>query len=672
MNILGVDTGGTFTDFMLLKQHDNRFTLSVHKVLSTPKAPEAAILQGIKELNLDLHNSLIVHGTTVATNAALENKGVNTLFITNRGFADILSIGRQAREHLYQLCPQPSVPPVPSKYCREVSCRRDANGDLLQPLSHEDIQYVHHCLDTLKPDAVAICLLFSHLCDQEEQVLADNIQQWAQQNNTPVFTSISSQILPEIREYERGMATWLNAYLGPLVKNYVDRLKQECSPAPLSIMQSTGQSINADYASNRAVNLLLSGPAGGLAAAKFVSEYCHNRPLLTFDMGGTSTDVAMINGDIKLTSEGKIGRYPVAVSMVDMHTIGAGGGSLAYIDEGGLLHVGPESAGASPGPACYNNGGTKATVTDANVVLGRLPSKAALAGAMPLNTVASEETTALLAEPLQMSATTTAMGIIDIANEHMTNALRVISLQRGFDPTEFSLCSFGGAGGLHVCALADNLGIESAIVPIYSGVLSAFGMLVAPKGRELSKGIHICLNTMSDKDINALQQHFDQLSTQAKHELLSEGILPEQMDISCRLDCRYAGQSFSISIPWQSTEEVCNAFHEQHQQLYGHQFNKPIEATVARVSAKATTTALTLPKISHQPSAPVGSTEVVTAIESGQIITCSAPMYQRETLGAGQTIDGPALVCEPTSTTWIAPEWHLVVDDVGNLHLSKQ
>lgn len=344
--LLGVDTGGTFTDFVLFDGD----TIRVHKCLSTPHAPEEAILQGIQELGLEPQSLTMIHGSTVATNAALEGKGVRTVFITNHGLADMLTIGRQARAELYNLQPSQTTPPVPRELCLETGGRLGADGSVIEALSGADIETLVSQLKQLKPEAVAINLLFSFLDDEFEKRIEAAI---AAEIPEEIFVSRSSAILPEYKEYERGITTWLNAWVGPLVERYLQRLRQGLPDTTITVMQSSGGTIAAEQAGALAVHMLLSGPAGGLAGAQYIGRDAGREKLLTFDMGGTSTDVALIDGDLRLTNEGHIGPYPVAVPMVDMHTIGAGGGSIAYLDAGGLLQVGPESAGAAPGPACY-------------------------------------------------------------------------------------------------------------------------------------------------------------------------------------------------------------------------------------------------------------------------------------------------------------------------------
>ncbi|MGD9255923.1 MAG: hydantoinase/oxoprolinase family protein, partial [Chromatiales bacterium] len=369
VNFLGVDTGGTFTDFVFY----DGVQLRIHKVLSTPDAPERAILQGIRDLDIPDEELRLIHGSTVATNAVLEGKGVRTLFITNRGFGDLLTIGRQSRAELYNLQPEILSPPVPADLCVETGGRLDASGQVINPLTREDLEELRQAVRQKQPRAIAVNLLFSWKDGSLERRIREALPD-------DLFVSLSSEVLPEIREYERGIATWLNAWVGPLVEGYVKRLRSCLPRASLSIIQSSGDTMDAAQASNQAVRMLLSGPAGGLVGASWLGELAGDERLLTFDMGGTSTDVSLIDGAPQLTNEGHIGRWPVAVSMVDMHTIGAGGGSIARLDAGGMLQVGPESAGADPGPACYGQGGTEVTVSDANLVLGRLRPGAFLGG----------------------------------------------------------------------------------------------------------------------------------------------------------------------------------------------------------------------------------------------------------------------------------------------------
>jgi len=657
---LGVDTGGTFTDFVLFDGQ----SIKVHKVLSTPDSPDRAILQGIEELRLGplikKGELVLVHGSTVATNAALEGKGVRTAYITNRGFKDTLTIGRQSRKELYNLTPAPQKPPVESDLCIETGGRLDSDGQVFEPLTQADVDAIIQQLEVLKPDAVAINLLFSFIDDHFEKTIEQAISE-------KYYTTRSSYVLPEYREYERGMATWLNAWLGPLISNYLTQLHDQVTPTPLSIMQSSGGTIDAKQAANRAVNLLLSGPAGGLAAVRSLTNTLNEQRLLTFDMGGTSTDVALIDGEIRLTNDGKIGDYPVAVPMVDMHTIGAGGGSIAYIDQGGLLQVGPESAGAFPGPACYGRGGERPTVTDANTVLGRLRPEAFLGKQMPLDLDKARQAVNTIAEPLGLSIEEAALGIITLANEHMTRALRNISVKRGEDPREFRLTCFGGAGGLHVCDIAEALNIKTALVPRLGGVLSAYGMLVAPHERQLSKTINQDTSQLDLAQINAI---VDELTEQGQSQLLSEGVKQSQIETQISADLRYQGQSFTINLSLDPKDEtlqqrLIERFHQAHKSRFGHDMALNVELVTVRVRVFAFTHNIEMPEIesaSGQATQPEGQVALYQISEH-------VPRYQREELKAGEEITGPALISEQVSTTLIKSGWKACVSTHGHLLL---
>lgn len=660
---LGVDTGGTFTDFVY---YDGQ-RLRIHKVLSTPGAPEQAILQGIEELQLEVRDLHLVHGSTVATNAVLEGKGVNTVYVTNQGFADVLSIGRQARSELYNLMPKPRAPLIPRSHCLEVNTRLSAQGELLQALRDEDIEQLCRQVRELNADAVAINLLFSFLDPRQEQALKQALQADAQWQG---FVCVSSQVLAEYREYERGMATALNAYVGPLMQGYLTRLENALTalgdasqgPASLSILQSSAGSIAAAQAAEHGVHLLLSGPAGGLKGAQKVAQLAGHSRLLSFDMGGTSTDVALIDGDIRLTSEASIAGYPVAVPMVDMHTIGAGGGSIATVDAGGLLNVGPQSAGADPGPACYGRGGQQPTVTDANLLLGRLRADGFKSSNMQLDLAAARSAMQPLAEALGLSAEEAAVGVIRIANEHMVRALRKISLERGHDPQDFVLACFGGAGGLHVCALADAMGMRQALVPTCGGVLSALGMLVAQPSRELS---HSVLQPLQQLDEAELESLFEQMQQQGMADMRRELSAPPQLSRS--LDLRYQGQSFNLTLPWMPLDELQQAFHELHQSTYGHALDLPVELVNLRLRLEGEAPPFELPRIDPQQQPDASEPVWVECVGFEQ----SLPMYQREQLAAGQQIEGPALIVEAVSTTLLAEHWQCRVDPWGNLLLQR-
>lgn len=651
MILLGVDTGGTFTDFVLWR--DGK--LHVHKLLSTPQAPEEAILQGIADLGLEGEDLRMVHGSTVATNAALEGKGVKTLFVTNRGFADMLSIGRQNRRELYNLQPHRLPPPVPSELCVEVGGRLSAQAELLDRLTIADRERLAQAIAEHQPRSVAVNLLFSWLDDSTEKDIAKEL-------SDDLFVSLSSEVLPEIREYERGMATWLNAWVGPLVQGYLQRLQTGLSGSRISVMQSSGDTVLADHAGDQAVRMLLSGPAGGLVAAGFLGRQTGFERLLSFDMGGTSTDVALLDGEPRLTNEGCIGPYTVAVPMVDMHTIGAGGGSIAWLDEGGMLQVGPESAGAHPGPACYGQGGRQATVTDANLLLGRLLSDVFLGGDMQLDVAAAEKALGRLAKDMACGVLEAAQGVIRLANEHMARALRTISLQRGVDPAGFALVSFGGAGGMHVCALAEALGMKRALVPVHSGVLSALGMLVARPGRRLSRTWLMRLDAVTDAEIDSA---LDALGKEALVLMEAEGIEKTGCELGRSVDLRYMGQSYTLTIPWSGREKTARAFHQRHAERYGHDLDLPLEMVNLRLSVQGAGVNIEL--------AQTRATKPVSPFRHCRIAGESAPVacYHRDDLMSGQEIQGPAVITEQVATTWLASDWACKVDRSGNLLLNR-
>ena len=656
--LLGVDTGGTFTDFVALDLQ--RGDIRIHKVLSTPASPEQAIVQGVKDLGLDLDKLKVVHGSTVATNAVLEGKGVPVAYVANKGLKDVLTIGRQNRGELYKLNPAPVPPPVPRALCFELDVRTAADGTVLQALNIAELERLREAIRNSGAEAVAINLLFSYLDDQQELQIQQAL------SSLPVFVSRSSSVLAEYKEYERGIATWINASVGPLMRGYLQRLQTALMPAPISVMQSNGGTISIAAAAQHAVRLLLSGPAGGLMGARYVAKQVGIQQLLTFDMGGTSTDVALIDTELSLTSQGRMGRYPIAVPMVDMHTIGAGGGSLASCDTGGLLQVGPASAGAMPGPACYGQGGAIATVTDANVVLGRLPSLSALGGELCLQIDSAKQALARLASELGLAETQAAQGVVRLANEHMARALRVISVERGVDVADYTLTCFGGAGGLHVCALAELMNMRSALVPVHGGVLSALGMLVAPLRRDRSRTLNVLL-----KGINAdgLEQQFQAIYQALLEELLEEGI-DQALDALYSLDLRYQGQSSSLAIQWQgSIDTATQAFGIEYQQQFGHQMEIDIELVNIRVLLTGPEPELALPTMEADSAekgvegAFVGNSFVDGVGE----VAC----YQRDLLAAGACLQGPVIVIEKVATTWVDAGWSLVVDWVGNLLLEK-
>lgn len=658
MTWLGIDTGGTFTDFVLWREG----VLRVHKVLSTPRAPEEAILQGIAELGLDPAELRIVHGSTVATNAVLGGKGVRTAYVTNRGLGDVLTIGRQARRDLYDLQPAPRQPPVPDELCLETGGRLAADGACVEPLTDDDLRSLAAEVARLGVEAVAVNLLFSYRDGRAERAIAAALP-------AELFVSCSADVLPVVGEYERGIATWLNAWIGPLVARYIERLCKGLPGGRVSVMQSSGEAVAAAQTARQAVRLLLSGPAGGLVGAGYVGRGAGCERLLSFDMGGTSTDVALIEGEPRLTQAGRIGEYPVMVPMVDMHTIGAGGGSIARLDDAGALLVGPESAGADPGPACYGRGGTEPTVTDANLVLGRLRPEAFLGGRLTLDVGAAHAAIGRLAAALGLDSDAAARGVIAIANEHMARALRVISVQRGSDPRDYTLACFGGAGGLHVCALAEALGMNRALVPVQAGVLSALGMLVAPPGRVLSR---TSLGDLASRDDAEILAELAALAEEGVAALEAEGHPRDALKCEYRLDLRYRGQSATLDLPWQGGVATAAAFHEQHTARYGHRLDLPVELVNLRVRVTAPPLTLDLAGCDARPPAALsGSGTAQVGGHDGPVPVLGRAALARSRDSRDNCLQGPAVILDDYATTWLEVGWAAWSDPVGNLHLER-
>lgn len=651
MPLLGIDTGGTFTDFVY---YDGR-SLTTRKVLSTPDDPVRAIMQGLENLGAGLGGLRVVHGSTVATNAVLEGKGARTAYITNRGFTDVLAIGRQARRELYNLQPQPVATPVPDELLLETGGRLSARGDVIEDLTPQDLEELRRRVAALQPQAVAVNLLFSFLDPSFENRIKAALP-------ADLFVSCSSEVLREYREYERGITTWLNAYVGPLVQGYLRRLGGRLAPARLAVMRSSGETCAAEQAGAEAVHLMLSGPAGGLAGAGYVAAQAGHARVMSFDMGGTSTDVALLDGEPVLTNRGRIAGYPVGVSMVDMHTIGAGGGSIAFVDAGSGLRVGPESAGAVPGPVCYGRGGARPTVTDANLVLGRLPGSTRLGGSLPLDADAARASLSGLGKELGLEdAYAAAAGVIRIVNEHMVQALRVISLQRGLDPREFTLVAFGGAGGLHICELAEALEMRRALVPRRAGVLSALGMLAAPRGRQLSQTLSCLLADCSHARITGV---LAQLSSRGREALAAEGLSGGALTEQASLDLCYRGQGHSLNIPWTDPQQAESAFHRSHEQQFGHRLESPVELVNVRLGIRSATDMPQLPLHRPRKDEAPGFTTVHGYSDP-------VPVLAREAAPAGGIRQGPLILCDADATTFVSGGWQCEIDKHGNILLFR-
>jgi N-methylhydantoinase A len=669
---VGIDIGGTFTDFVVFNSALG--LIETFKLLSTPNDPAEAVLTGMQRLRDRLGGGsqfslYMIHGSTVATNALLERKGAATALVTTRGFKDVLQIGRQNRPSLYDLAASPPPPLVPEERRFEVDERVDQRGQVLTPC---DVSQVDRLIGQIKDtpaSTIAVCTLFSFLYPHHEQLIADRLRQ------AGYFVSASSEILPEFREYERTSTTVVNAYVSPVLDRYLEHLETglASNTIRLRVMQSNGGVISLPEARHNGVRCILSGPAGGIVGARYTAwnalcksfsphstlEPEHLR-LITFDMGGTSTDAALIDGEPKITTEASVSGCPIAIPMLDIHTIGAGGGSLARMDLGGALRVGPESAGADPGPACYGRG-DQPTVTDANVYLGRLPADLFLGGEMPLDAPRAGLALEALGRSLGLEPVQAALGIVEVVNAHMERALRAISVERGYDPRDFTLLSFGGAGGLHAADLARRLGIWRVMVSPYASTLSAFGMLAANVVKDYSQTVML----PGEAGPEALQQALEPLVTRAVEDIAAEGIAEEAILIERLLDMRYHGQSYELTVPFGG--DFVASFHEVHQHTYGYaRKDAPIEIVNVRVRGTgiiAPPPLLALPAGGPDPlNAFLGLRSVTLHSEQQGV-----PFYRWELLKPGNRLSGPALVVRADTTILIDTLDTAEVDDFGNL-----
>ena len=666
-----MDVGGTFTDFLLWQ--DGR--LSVYKRPSTPDDPARAVLAGLDEAasaepaEAGWTPDEVVHGSTVATNAVLERKGARTALITTRGFRDVLAIGRQTRPKLYDLEPRRPPPLVPDELRLEADERLDHRGRVLQALSPDEVEALLDRLERRGVESLAVCFLFSFLSPKHERLVRDA----ARRRGMPC--SASFEVLPEYREYERTSSTVLNAYVTPVMERYLARLAdglKRRGTARLRVLQSNGGSAGVKSASALAVRTVLSGPAGGVAGAFRVSKAAGIDRIITLDMGGTSTDVSLCDGAVPFTAESTIGELPLRIPTVDVHTVGAGGGSIARIDAGGALRVGPESAGADPGPACYGTG-DQPTVTDAHLVLGRLLPDHFLDGRMKLSIAAARRALRQIGRAYGGDIEQAAASVVRVANAGMERALRVVSVERGHDPRRFTLVAFGGAGPLHACELAEALGIPRVLVPPFPGVLSAFGMAAAPATRdEVQAFLTPVPNDKRAAFARRLSRAFDKLEVRARRALASDGY--KRVRVSRALDLRYVGQSYELTVPIRSTANACApsaflpAFHRAHRRRYGHaEPSRPVEVVAVRVRAEAPGASVRLPELPRGNGDPKRARVERRPVWFGRLRP--AWVYDRTLLRARDRVRGPAIVLQLDATTVIPPGWRGAVDMVGNLVL---
>jgi N-methylhydantoinase A len=649
---VAVDTGGTFTDLVLLRDG----TITTLKVPSSPADPAQAVLDGLVRLLPAGTVFHLVHGSTVATNALLERRGARVVLVTNRGFEDVIEIGRQNRPQLYALVGH-RLPPLVARDDRlGIAGRLGPGGEEIEPLDPGELRDLPSRLARHAPESVAIALLHSYADPSHERSVARALA------SLGIPVSVSSDILPEFREYERTSTAVVNAFVAPVVDRYLARLAAETGAERVWIMGSNGGALPIERARREPVHTVLSGPAGGLVGALTWARRAGHDHVISFDMGGTSTDVSLLPGRTLRTREFEIAGQPVAVPVLDIHTVGAGGGSIARVDPGGSLRVGPLSAGAEPGPICYGRGGSEVTVTDAHVWLGRLPADAFLDGERMLDRDAVEAPLSRLASQLGTSLEDTAEGVIAVADAAMERALRVISVERGYDPVGFALVAFGGAGGLHVAELTGRLGARRAIVPPDPGLLSAYGMLASPVMREASRTVFV------RSDAGGAGRLVDAALTELEHEardaMVEAGADPPALSVERWIDARYRGQSFELAVP---SERWAERFHDAHRERYGYaRPDTPVEAVTARVIVVAPAPPVTASRLEDARGAPPSRpTEVVFG---GRAVR--AVRLRRRDLRPGNRVDGPAVVQEYSGTTWVPPDWALEVDAWGSLHLS--
>ncbi len=662
--ILGVDVGGTFTDLFLWA--DGR--LAVHKLPSTPHDPAVGVLEGVRQLGEA--PARVVHGSTVATNALIERKGARTALIATQGFADVLAIGRQTRPRLYELEPRRPPPLVPPELRLEARERVGPQGQVLLPLDREEAEALVQQALSLGAQSLAVCLLFSFLNPEHERAIAEA----ARRAGLPV--SPSYEVLPEHREYERMSTTVVNAYLAPVMARYLEALArglQQMGVGSLVIMSSAGGVMGVAEAGRLAVRLVASGPAAGVVGAFWTARSVGLDRIITLDMGGTSTDVALCPGAIPYRDEALVEGMPVRGSTVDVLSVGAGGGSIARLDEGGALRVGPESAGADPGPACYGRA-HQPTVTDAHMVLGHILPHHFLGGRMPVYPHRSRRALAGLARALGGQVERAAAAVLRVAEANMERALRVVSVERGHDPRGFALVAFGGAGPLHACPLAQALGVRRVLVPRHPGVLSALGMVVAGPLKEVRAALPLLVppdDPQAHTQVQeALRARLRALEEEGQQALLAQGFSLDGLSRQVLLDMRYHGQSYELEVPVDDLHPAhfLPRFHHLHRRRYAHSDpSRPVEIVNLRLRLSLPGPPLSLPSIPTGDEDPQQALLQEATLWAGRPL--KVPLYLRDRLEAYDRLRGPALVAQMDATTLVPPGWEASVDQYGHLHL---
>ncbi len=679
---VGVDVGGTFTDFYACRREDG--AVRVFKRPSTPRNPGEAIVLGLREmcaaLAIDSADiTRLCHGTTIATNALIQRRGGKVAMVTTDGFRDLLEIGRQTRPHMYSLQKDHPAPLVPRERRYEV-IERIGPGGVIIALDENSLAAAADAVVASEPDACAICCLFSFVDPAHERKIAAALR--ARRPDMPV--SLSSEVWPEFREYERFSTTVLNAYLQPVIGDYIDYLDTEMKAvapdAPIRIYQSGGGLMSVETARTYPVRTALSGPAAGAVGAVHNARLAKKPDVITLDMGGTSADVALIrNYDPGVSLGGNVAGFPVRLPMVHIHTVGAGGGSIAWFERDGLLKVGPRSAGSDPGPACYGCGGTEPTVTDANLVLGRLSGGGLVGGAMALDEAKARAAITPIATQLGVSAEKAAQGILGIVVANMVRAVRTISVKRGLDPKDYALMPFGGAGPLHAVEVARALGMSDVVVPDTPGILCAQGLIVSDFKEEFVRSGRLALDAANWAAINEV---LEDLERDARAWFEGEDVVPDSQSLSVSLDARYVGQNFELPVVLTAANpeelprpaaiaEVEQAFHAEHERRYGfHNASEPIEIVNIRITAVGSVERGAAGS-EHLPD----STETATPIARRPVwfqddAPVDTPVYQRADLASGASFIGPAVIDQFDSTTIVFPDDKLTVDDAGNIAIS--
>jgi N-methylhydantoinase A len=668
--IVGVDVGGTFTDFCLFNRTTNEMV--VHKVPSTPDDPSRAIFEGLASVKAQ-HGirsediSHFAHGTTIATNALIQRAGGRVAMITTGGFRDLIEIGRQIRPRIYDLKADAPEPIVRRQLRFEVRERIGPKGEVITPLRKEEIDRVVEAIASSEVDCCAVCLLFSFLNGDHERQIGAALRERLPE----LHISLSSEVQPEFREYERFSTTVLNSFLQPKVTGYIQRLKStlagEARRAAIGISQSAGGLMDINRASELPIRTVLSGPAAGVVGAVAVAARSLERNLITLDIGGTSTDVCLIENGVESMAYGRdIADFPVRLPSIDIHTVGAGGGSIAFIGPDELLKVGPISAGAVPGPACYSRGGTKPTVSDANVILGRLP-ETLVGGGMTLDRTAAEDAVRPLAKRLNLDLHETALGILRIMTSNMVRAIRAVSIERGYDPRDFSLMPFGGAGGVHAVDVARELSIGRILVPVSPGILCAEGVALS----DMKESFVTTCRTPLDGDFGALNAVLDSLSG-AAHAWFRQVGAEGQLEAAASLDMRYVGQNYELAVSLDGRpggiaerSELQKRFFETHQSKYGH-FDElaPIEVVNVRLTAR-----IIGQKLSQSWYRPAATTQedYVADVWFDLNGPVKSKVMARGRLTSGQVIAGPTIITQFDSTTVVPPGCVATIDCAHNI-----